>query len=249
MKNLDQIFVGINRISEAGPKDQFWPVVFMSGCNLRCPYCLNADIVDVDKVFSYIPIDRIIEQLDEWGEEGVMISGGEPCMPRSCDIVTICQSLRTQERKIGVATNGTNPAALTDLLLKNDIVSYIALDVKFSPMDTQSNEKSLIISNNATISDKILQSLMIVERWHARFQDRVASEIRTTLYPPLIDAKGLRAIARLVPKASTWVLQQYRKNAAFASGAPIEPYSETMVSELYAVAQKECNIKVEMRWP
>jgi pyruvate-formate lyase-activating enzyme len=42
-KSLPDI-VGMNMVAEAGYPNVVCPVIFLSGCNLRCPYCLNSSI-------------------------------------------------------------------------------------------------------------------------------------------------------------------------------------------------------------
>lgn len=245
ISGLDRRFVGINRISEAGPSGKFWPVVFLGGCNLRCPYCLNSEIVEPSGSTKYIPLDEIIARLDEWWESGVMISGGEPCMPHpSCGIIEVVKALSGNGRKVGVSTNGSWPGELNDLLLTGR-VSYVALDCKTSPLRCPSSVSSL--GGPEDLLSRMGLSMFIVQKWHDRHQN-VMSEIRTTLYPPLVGQYDIRKIGMMIPRESTWVLQQYRKHSAFGS-AEVEPYSEEKVKELFALAKSVRGFNVEMRWP
>ena len=258
MINLDHRFVEISRISEAGFPSEIWPVVFVANCNLRCPYCLNVGIVEPKADTKFVPADEILEQLDSWGEDSVLVSGGEPCEPNSDgSIIEIAKFFIEHNKKVGISTNGTYPDILSELI-RNKLVEFVALDCKFSPIVFVPDEISLNVFNASIVAGtsdpvsilgKLQGSLEVLRQWHDR-DPEARSEVRTTLYPPIVGKSDVEEIARLVHPKSSFFLQQYRKNINFAGiENPIDPYNDDEVAKLLAVAKENCKAPVSMRWP
>jgi len=249
MKNnpLNRRFVAINRISESGPNEKFWPVVFLDGCNLRCPYCLNESIVQLSGTPEYIPAHEILGHLEIWGEEGCMISGGEPCVPHTdCDIKDVVKFLSKVSKQIGIATNGSFPQILKSLI-DEKLVSYVALDCKFSPVSSNRCFKSNSIQAKSDFCLKVKESLDLLKQWHTE-NSNAMSEVRTTVYPGLIEEDDIVEIGKLVHEKSVWVLQQYRQHAAFGSD-PVVPYAKERLMSLHQLAKASCSSNVLLRWP
>ncbi len=112
-----------------------WPgrmcaVLFLPGCNLRCPFCHNKDLVlnphglvtwDQDQVFSRL------KALHGW-IEAVCISGGEPCLD-SVVILELAKRLKDMGFSIKLDTNGTFPDVL-ESLISQGLLDFVAMDVK-----------------------------------------------------------------------------------------------------------------------
>ena len=245
--------VSMSRLSEANPEGCFWPVIFTEGCNLRCPYCINStSIVEPVGEKQFLSVEQVIEQLEEWGEDGVMISGGEPLIPTGeSSIFEIIELLRSYNINIGISTNGTWPNELQKLI-KSDLVNFVALDCKFNPaLPTEDIIKySHLLGGYPEMSDDMLLSLSALYDWHELNPDTACSEVRTTLYPELIGELDIIAIAANVHQKSRFVLQQYRKNVCFdGQRNTVEPYYVDEVNHLLSIAQRNCEAKVSIRWP
>ena len=67
-------------------------VIFTQGCNFRCPYCHNTELVDFKEKMTPIPVFNIMNFLTERKDllDGVVISGGEPTIQR--DLVAFISS-------------------------------------------------------------------------------------------------------------------------------------------------------------
>ena len=256
MTGLDKIILEMSRLSEAGFPDEVWPVVFFSRCNLRCPYCLNPEIVEPKKDAKFIPVDEVLKQLDSWGEDCVLLSGGEPCsdLLSASAVIGMAEFFVSNGKRVGMATNGTYPDAL-GMLIERQLVSFVALDCKFSPMASNPEaivKKASIIagpSGPVEIALRLQTSLETLQQWHEH-DPATRSEVRTTMYPPLVGEQDVREIAELVHPRSQFVLQQYRQNIMFdGTKNPVEPYGEDEVARLFAVARENCGAKVSMRWP
>jgi organic radical activating enzyme len=224
-----------------------------------CPYCLNGNIVNPKADAKFVPVEEVLHQLDEWGEDRVLISGGEPCQEHSeASISEMVQFFVSHNKQVGISTNGTYPKELSMLTI-NKLVSFVALDCKFSPLisDRLGGIRQKIF--NASILGgsidpvafihKLRGSLEILNQWHES-DPEAQSEVRTTLYPSIIYKPDIEEIATLVHPRSSFVLQQYRRNINFAGiENPIDPYNADKVEELLAVAKSKCKARVSMRWP
>lgn len=101
--------------------------LFTGGCNLRCPYCHNSELLegempsqDMEEVMAYLDVRKGI--LD-----GVVISGGEPCL--QSDLVPFLARLKEKGLLVKLDTNGCFPDRLEEILDAH-LVDYVAMDWK-----------------------------------------------------------------------------------------------------------------------
>lgn len=153
-------------------------IVWFSGCNMRCSYCYNKDIV-LAKNGKYSPQDILDFLKKRVGLlDGVVLSGGEASMQ---DLLPFCKEIKSRGFKIKLDTNGTNPK-LIESLLDLDLLDYIALDYK-AP---QAKFAKVTLSNKF---DEFSQTLdLLLER-------NFPFEARTTLHLDLLDEEDINAIA------------------------------------------------------
>jgi pyruvate formate lyase activating enzyme len=171
-------------------------VVFLRGCNLRCPYCHNASLLDIagPSPLGSSDLLRLLEtRRGRLG--GVVFSGGEPTLRPEL------RSLIVAARDLGFAikldTNGTRPDVLADLL-KARLLDYVAMDLKDEPeaypdwLDLREDPAALV------------QSLRLLAC------SGVSHELRTTMIPSRHDAARLDRMARWARGCQRWVLQPCR---------------------------------------
>jgi len=100
-------------------------IVFTQGCDFRCPYCQNPELVL--GTAKSIPQEEIISFL--WKRrgmlEGVVISGGEPTIQR--DLEDFVKRIKDMGYLVKLDTNGHNPHVIQRLI---DLLDYVAMDVK-----------------------------------------------------------------------------------------------------------------------
>lgn len=191
-------------------------VLFLRGCNLRCPYCHNPELVRAD-VTSEMAWDFVKEQLLEkagW-VDGVVITGGEP---------TICPDLReiiSRIRDIGFAikldTNGTHPEVLGKLL-KEGLLDCVAIDIKarFDGYDR--------VTRVQGVADAVKASVEII------VSSGIDHEFRTTVAPGFVEPVDLVEIAQYLGGlgARRFFLQQFiPDNALEAELRSVQPFSLT----------------------
>ena len=106
--------------------------VFTGRCNLRCPFCHNADLVlspDTQPLISEEEILRTLERRKD-SLEGICITGGEPTLQK--DLLSFLQRCKDLGYLTKLDTNGTRPDVIRAALDSN-LLDYIAMDIKNSP--------------------------------------------------------------------------------------------------------------------
>jgi len=232
---------GFNECSEMG-NDIFAPSVFIGGCNMRCPYCMNSKLInpqDVPQVDDRVIHDYIRKNNSEW----VMISGGEPTCLHPKLLLNLINYFKGLGCKIGMSTNGIRIEELKDII---PYLNYVALDLKAPEGEIYKD-----ITKDCKETDPYINlmraSFLLVGTKANR--DDFDYEKRTTLYPAYIDEKAIRNIGEFVFHDDKWVLQQFRhaNNMLSEEAYDVEPYSEAQIRELLKIAQKFTS-KAELRY-
>mgnify|MGYP000053041461 CR=1 FL=1 len=101
--------------------------VFTAGCNLRCPYCHNPELIEGE---SSLPREEFFAFLDERSDvlDGVVISGGEPTTQPG--LAAFLERIADKGLDVKLDTNGTRPEMLQSVL---NLIDYVAMDVKTRP--------------------------------------------------------------------------------------------------------------------
>ncbi|GAB6078986.1 anaerobic ribonucleoside-triphosphate reductase activating protein [Hydrogenobaculum acidophilum] len=161
-------FVDCLGVPSKGIPPSLCTVLFFGGCNLRCPYCHNKDIVlkntkpfDVNEVFELL---KSRKHLVEW----VCISGGEPTVYED-KLLNFLKSLKTMNFKIKLDTNGINPSVVKDI---SDFVDYFAIDVKTIDYNHCNHKDGLF---------KVVKTILYLHETNKPFI------LRTTCYPPFVN--------------------------------------------------------------
>jgi len=106
-------------------------VIFTKGCNFRCGYCHNPDLVlpELIRKTEDISVNEVLAVLQERREwiDGVVVTGGEPTI--HADLPDFLGRLKAMRLIIKLDTNGTNPAMIKELI-NNDLIDYVAMDIK-----------------------------------------------------------------------------------------------------------------------
>lgn len=232
MKTFPKIY-GFNKTSEAG-FNLFACSIFLSGCNLRCPFCMNSKLVFQDKTLKTYDIEDIKKYVEETKCEWVMISGGEITVTPQEQLEVLMNEIISWGCKIGISSNGTNPDSLKKIL---KLVNYVALDFK-SP-DALVYEHIDVLNKDKSFANLLMsKSLLVNEKVNRKDFDY---EIRTTLYPAFVWKDAIMAIGGYIMQDETWVLQQYRqaKNMLKHENAmSYSPYSYDAIQKLLDIAKK-----------
>jgi len=105
--------------------------VFLQGCNFRCPFCHNSDLLCA-QAQQVMPEETFLSFLNKRRGllDAVCVSGGEPTLHP--DLPKLLQGIRALGYSVKLDTNGSRPGMLAQLIGEG-LVDYIAMDVKNSP--------------------------------------------------------------------------------------------------------------------
>jgi len=223
---------GFNSNSEMG-MCVFAPTIFLKGCNLRCPYCMNLFLAN-GETSQKIDFNSVKEYVKENKSEWFSISGGEPTLQDSKKMCNLFKLVRSWGCKISLSTNGLNPKKLKIFI---PYLDYVALDIKSS----RNSDYNIMAGYQDNHLKKVMRSKELLDNTLNHF------ELRTTLYPIFIDQQALDDIGRhFISKNNTWILQQYRPVAKMF-GKRLKPYNKTMLKKLLGIA-KQYTYNLEMRY-
>ncbi|HEY4503606.1 MAG TPA: anaerobic ribonucleoside-triphosphate reductase activating protein [Candidatus Paceibacterota bacterium] len=169
-------------------------VIYTIGCNFRCPYCHNPELVD--ETAKEMPIDKIWRFLEERKNllDGVVISGGEPTLHD--DLMEMILKIKKMGYFVKLDTNGTRPAIIKKLIGKN-LLDYIAMDIK-SPIEMYS-----MTVGRSVHPDAIRQSIEVI------MSSPVDYEFRTTIVKSLLSPEDIEQIGKEIKGAKKYYLQKF----------------------------------------
>ena len=103
-------------------------IVFTQGCNFRCGYCHNPELLSIKEQNDY-NTEQFFEFLKtrQGKLDGVGITGGEPTLQSG--LYDFVRKIKDLGFAVKLDTNGTNPAIL-EKLLQDNLLDYIAMDIK-----------------------------------------------------------------------------------------------------------------------
>ena len=191
--------------------------VFLGGCDLRCPFCHNFELIDG----SAEPIMDDQELLNFLKKrqgllDGVAITGGEPCLRP--DLIDLIKDIRALGYPVKLDTNGLHPDVLKTLV-EERLVDYVAMDIKNSP------EHYAQTSGVETIDlDKIRRSISIL------MNGPVDYEFRTTVIDQLHNAQDMEGIGTLIQGAKRFFLQAFTDRDSVPFAGFYAPSAEKMRS-------------------
>ena len=171
---------------------------FTGGCNFRCPFCHNSDLITYPSSTDNISEEEIFTFLKKRKNilSGICITGGEPTLQP--DLAEFIEKVRSYGYKIKLDTNGYRPEVIADLLEKN-LLDYIAMDIKagYSNYVTASGISNLIIK-------KIEDSVSIIEN------SGIPYEFRTTVVKELHNETDFQEIADMLSPQSPYFIQSFK---------------------------------------
>ncbi len=174
-------------------------IVFLAGCNMRCGYCHNPEMVLPEKIKSQtlIPPEKILNFLDSRDGflEGVVISGGEPTI--HSDLPKFIRTLKEKKLLVKLDTNGTNPQMLQELIDEN-LIDYVAMDIK----ESKKNYSKLTCLDNCW--KDIEQSFQLLQ------DSTIPFEVRSTFIGNYHTEKSIKEMAKAAQGAQQYTVQNFR---------------------------------------
>lgn len=175
--------------------------VFLQGCNLRCPFCHNSQIITAPQPgdLGLVSPDEVLATLRKRVGilEGVCITGGEPLVSNLGRLADLLGQIKELGYAVKLDTNGCFPTKLR-ALVEAGLVDYVALDVKNSP-ERYAATVGLPRFDTAPV-DKTIQFLL---------EGSVDYEMRTTVAAELHDRQSFRDIAAWICGCKRYYLQPF----------------------------------------
>lgn len=187
---------GLQKLSLIDYPGKMAAVVFTQGCNFRCRYCHNPQLVLPESFQESIPEEDIFSFLEKRrGQlEAVVVTGGEPTI--HVGLIPFLRKLRTFHYLVKLDTNGSNPTVL-EKVFDQQLIDYLAMDLK-APLEEYSQ-----MTERPIDEARIRRSIRLV------IESGVPYEFRTTLVKPYCSEEKLARMAAVIPDAARYILQPF----------------------------------------
>lgn len=194
--------------------------VFLQGCNFRCPFCHNSDLLP-GAGQDFMTVEEFLSFLESRKGllDAVCVSGGEPTLQP--DLEALLRSIKAMSYHVKLDTNGSRPEILQHLVGEG-LVDYVAMDIKSGPAGYAATAGA-----NISLQD-IEKSIAFL------LSGAVDYEFRTTVVAELHKEADFDAIAKwlkaLCPqrKARRFFLQSYVDRESVLEGGLHAPTKETL---------------------
>ncbi|GGC27894.1 anaerobic ribonucleoside-triphosphate reductase activating protein [Parapedobacter defluvii] len=156
-------------------------ILWFAGCNMRCVYCYNPDIVlgkgrlSIAEALTFLRSRQGLLQ-------GVVLSGGECTLHPT--IFPLLETVKEYGFDVKIDTNGSRPRVLEELMTRQ-LVDYVALDFKALEHRFHAVTKSGLFS-------EFVESLSLLNRSDVSF------EVRTTVHSDLIGLADLQEMVKFL---------------------------------------------------
>jgi len=188
------IIGGIQRFSLIDFPVKLSLIVFTRGCNFRCPYCHNPELVDPNRYVDALEEEQLWEFLQRRLHklDAVVITGGEPTLHD--DLGLFIEKIKTMGFLVKLDTNGSNPRVLKNLLSEN-LLDYVAMDIK-APLEKYSEVAKMPVDVK-----HIEESITLIRQSH------LDHEFRTTIAKNLLSEDDVLSIAKMLRGEKLYFLQ------------------------------------------
>lgn len=224
-----------------------WPgkissVIFVAGCNFRCPFCQNSHLVDPQKIkkLKIYPEKIILKDLEKRRKfiDGVVVTGGEPTLQK--DLICFLEKIKKLGLQTMIETNGSLPEVIANLIFRQ-LIDYIAVDYKIPLEDYPKILKSPTPIVNLKSCFKLI------------FQSGIPFEVRTTLVPTIHSQEILKKMGEEIKeiigkrKSFIWYLQNFQsQNCLETKFGKIKPFTPVEMENFLKIVKK-INPKAKIR--
>ena len=170
--------------------------VFFGGCDMRCPFCHNAELLD-GTAPSVMDDEELLAFLKKRRGllDGVAVTGGEPLLQK--DLPELAARIRDLGYPIKLDTNGTHPDRL-DRMIRDGLVQYVAMDIKNCP-----ERYAETVGLQQFDIEPVRKSVQIL------LEGRTDYEFRTTTVAEFHDDESFEKIGPWIRGAKRYYLQRF----------------------------------------
>lgn len=172
--------------------------IFFGGCNYRCPFCHNMNLVKHPEAEPSLSEQEILAFLKSRKRilDGVCITGGEPTLQK--DLIPFIYKIKELGYHVKLDTNGTHPKVLK-LLMQNRLIDYIAMDIKTSP------DKYAVVCGIKNLSFEPIQNSITF-----LINGSLPYEFRTTVVFEYHNEAVFHEIGKIIQGADYYYLQSFQ---------------------------------------
>ena len=202
-------------------------VLFIPGCDLRCRFCHNPQLLKNQKLSKW-DIEEIEEEVENNLDfiDAIVISGGEPLI--HVDVVKdFIEQAKKDNLLIKLDTNGLHPNEMKEIIKSLD---YVAMDIK-APLDKYYKITDVYPNNTEELIKETINIVM---------DNGVFLECRTTYVPNLLKKEDIIELTRNL-RCNLYTLQQFRNRVTY--DASLSTFEEPNPEELMEILNNlETNI-------
>jgi pyruvate formate lyase activating enzyme len=209
-------FKGLQRVSLLDYPGKIAAIAFVGGCDFKCGYCYNRDLVLNPQVLPSISEEEVLSHLEAnrgW-LDGLVVSGGEPTIHP--ELPSFLEKVKRLGYSVKLDTNGSNPEMLAQLIEKG-LVDYVALDVK-APL-AEDKYQAVIGTRADGVLKEVEKSVGLLKS-----SNGIDYEFRTTVVPGLVSKEDILLIAKQIGGAKRYYIQQFKADGSHVD----ERYSNTV---------------------
>jgi len=235
---------GLQKFTSLDYPEKIAATIFTVGCNFRCPYCHNGEIVEVSSggIGEFgsenviIAEDEVLRFLESRiGElDGVCVTGGEPTLQK--DLADFMSKVKEMGFLVKLDTNGSNPEIIAGLI-KEKLVDYFAIDIKTA------FSKYRLLGAEPKQAENVLESVDMIAKSKAEL------ELRTTMVPGIVSLLDFDEITEkinaknreILPSLCRYALQPFRPQKCLKKEfEQVEPYAPVILEEAAFKLKKYC---------
>ena len=189
--------------------------VFLGGCDLRCPFCHNAELID-GTAKPVMDEEEFLSFLKKRQGllDGVAITGGEPCLYK--DLPELVKKIRELGFMVKLDSNGYHPQLLKQIL-DEKLIDYAAMDIKNSP------EKYAVTCGVESVDMNTIRTSI-----NLLMESGIDYEFRTTVVEEFHEAADFEEMGKMIRGAKRYFLQSFTDRDSVPFGNLHAPSKESL---------------------
>ncbi|MCR5282634.1 MAG: anaerobic ribonucleoside-triphosphate reductase activating protein [Lachnospiraceae bacterium] len=200
-------FCGLNKTTLLDYPGHLACTIFLGGCNFRCPYCQNKDLLLHPADYAAYTESDIFDHLTKRRGilHGVCITGGEPTL--NPELASFIRKIKDLGYLVKLDTNGTHPD-MVKMLYEEHLIDYVAMDIKADPKGYAASAG--LPKQDDTLFSKVQETVRFLMEDAKR--PGFDFEFRTTVVKELHDEATFQGIAEWIKGAPHYFLQSYQES-------------------------------------
>jgi len=198
--------------------------VVVPGCNFRCPYCPNEELIFDYLGMELVPHREVLDQLYRARGylTGLTIGGGEPTLHNG--LLSFTYRAKSVGYKVKLDTNGTRPRRLNKLM-EERVVDYVSMEIK-APLDRYPE----VVRFKADL-DAVRESIRLLRRGSVDY------EFTTTVVPGLVGAGDIEEIAKSLIGSRRFVIRTFNPTRTLdPEYTKVQPYGAEELQKMKDIA-------------